>query len=152
VVISVALLSQKKLYYFMLEGLECLIFPFTYVCVLGSIIAIILHILCKYITWLYIKTSYCWCFQDTSQSFLIFCRIERLFCCQKKKFLVLFLRSIVVQLETAMYSFIYKFRFWHGLLNPYLLFHGAVWWHHAVTVVTFLNLTHCTSRCTTSSV
>jgi len=58
----------------------------------------------------------------------------------------------VVQLENAIYSFISKFFFWHGLLNPYLLFHGAVWWHHAVTAVTFINLTHCTSRCITSSV
>jgi hypothetical protein len=41
----------------------------------------------KCITRIYIKTSYCWCFQDISQSFPTFCRIERLFCCQKKSFL-----------------------------------------------------------------
>jgi hypothetical protein len=71
---------------------------------------------------------------------------------EKKKFFISFLYSIVVKLGTAINSFISKFCFWHGLLNPYLLFHGAVWWHCSVTAVTYINLTHCTSRCTTSSV
>ena len=38
----------------------------------------------------------------------------------KKKVFVSFLCSIVVQLESALYSFISKFHFWHRLLNPYL--------------------------------
>jgi hypothetical protein len=83
------IIFAKQLHYLMLEDLECPIFPFicVCVCVLGSIIANILYILYKCITWIYIKTSYCWCFQDTSQSFPTFCRIERLFCCQKRSFL-----------------------------------------------------------------